>query len=463
MEHSPDPQRQQSRTEELERELVKLQKINAALMQRVEKSMDQQANAYSLFQTAITLEGQVRVRTEELKSALSRLERTNDELMTARDASERANRFKTRFFTAVGHDLLQPLHAARLSASALAEPNGAFNLRRLADRIEHALTTIDELLKSILDISKLEAGVISPSLRPVALDAIFASLATDIEPLARVKNLSLTWRRNGWVVISDPLMLRRILQNLLANAVQYTQRGGVKLVARRRGADVRIEVWDTGPGVPPAERQTIFEEFQRGRAIDRPASGGFGLGLSIVQRMAEALGHPFDLCSRVGHGTRFSISAPFAGVAEARTAQSTPASTALSYGLGGVKVAVLDNDTYVLEAMQSLLESWGCEVRLLQSISDLDGVIESGFRPAILLVDYHLDGGGCGLTAVARTRLAMEDDTVAGIVITADHSPSVSDAARFASCELLLKPVKPAELRALMRHLTSNALEAQRH
>ena len=346
-------------------------------MQRVEKSMDQQANAYSLFQTAITLEGQVRVRTEELKSALSRLERTNDELMTARDASERANRFKTRFFTAVGHDLLQPLHAARLSASALAEPNGSLNLRRLADRIEHALTTIDELLKSILDISKLEAGVITPSLRPVALDEIFASLAVDIEPLARLKNLSLTWRPNGWAVISDPLMLRRSLQNLLANAVQYTQKGGVKLAARRRGADVRIEVWDTGPGVPPAERQTIFEEFQRGRAIERPASGGFGLGLSIVQRMAEALGHPFDMCSRVGHGTRFSISAPFAGMAEARAAQSAPASAAFSYGLGGAKVAVLDNDTYVLEAMQSLLESWGCEVRLLQSVSDLDGLIES--------------------------------------------------------------------------------------
>jgi CheY-like chemotaxis protein len=213
--------------------------------------------------------------------------------------------------------------------------------------------------------------------------------------------------------------------------------------------------------VPPGERKTIFEEFQRGRAIDRPASGGFGLGLSIVQRMAEALGHPFDMCSRIGHGTRFSISAPFAGMAQARAAQNTVAPAAHSYGLGGVKVAVLDNDTYVLEAMQSLLESWGCEVRLLQSVSDLAGLIESGFRPAILLVDYHLDDGTCGLTAVARLRLAMGEESVAGIVITADHSPSVSDASRFAGCELLLKPVKPAELRALMRHLAPRAIEAK--
>jgi signal transduction histidine kinase len=314
-----------SSAEELERQIAKLMKINAALMQRVEKSMDQQANAYSLFQTAITLEGQVRVRTEELKSALSRLERTNDELMAARDASERANRFKTRFFTAVGHDLLQPLHAARLTVTALAEPFGTAHQRRLADRIEHALTTIEELLKSILDISKLEAGVITPSLRPVALDELFASLALDIEPLARVKNLALTWRRSQMAVISDPLMLRRILQNLMTNAVQYTQRGGIKLAARRRGGNVRIEVWDTGPGIAPAEREMIFEEFQRGRATDRPAIGGFGLGLSIVQRMAEALDHPLGLCSRIGHGSRFSISTPFAGTVDRQATQAAPA------------------------------------------------------------------------------------------------------------------------------------------
>ena len=296
--------------EELERRIRKLQKINAALMQRVERSMDAQANAYSLFQTAITLEGQVRLRTEEVTNALARLERTNDELSTARDASERANRFKTRFFTAVGHDLLQPLHAARLSASALVEPNGSEHQRRIAERIEHALTTIEELLKSILDISKLEAGAVTPAMRPVALDDHFASIVLDIEPQARAKGLSLTWRHTGLSVVSDPLMLRRILQNLLVNAVQYTEKGGIRLLARRRGENVRIEVWDTGPGIGEADREMIFEEFQRGSATDRPAIGGFGLGLSIVQRMAEALGHPLDLCSRLGHGTRFSLTAP---------------------------------------------------------------------------------------------------------------------------------------------------------
>jgi two-component system, sensor histidine kinase len=438
--------------QELEHGLFKLRKINHALMQRVEKSMDQQANAYSLFQTAIALESQVRVRTEELKSALLRLERANDELTAARDASERANRVKTRFFTAVGHDLLQPLHAARLSAGALADANASDDQRRLAGRIEHALTTIEELLRSILDISKLEAGVITPSIRIVPLGELFASLAVDIEPTARAKGLSLRWRRSELAVMSDPLMLRRILQNLMANAVQYTEHGGIMIAARRRGADVAIEVWDSGPGIPPEERQSIFEEFQRGPAGDRPAVGGFGLGLSIVQRMSEALGHTVGLCSRVGHGTRFTISAPFAGTVHYSLVPPTTTGVARPYGLTGAHVAVIDNDGSVLEAVQSLLEHWGCVVSLFRGLKDFDDLVASGIEPDLLLVDYHLDGGACGLTAVEKLRAAV-GFAIPAIVLTADHSAKTADHAGSADCEILMKPAKPAELRALMSHL----------
>ena len=440
-------------TEQLKRYIAKLTKINAALMQRVEKSTDQQASAYSLFQTAIALEGQVRGRTEDLKDALFRLERTNDELSAARDASERANRFKTRFFTAVGHDLLQPLHAARLSVSALADPQATTHQLRLADAIGHALSTIEELLKSILDISKLEAGAITPSLQQVVLDELFSSLAVDMEPLAQAKKLALTWRSNSLSVTSDPLMLRRMLQNLLANAVQYTQQGEIKLLARRRGDNVRIEVWDTGPGIPPAEREMIFEEFQRGPATDQPAIGGFGLGLSIVQRMAETLGHPLDLCSKLGHGTRFSIIAPFAANVESRPKPAPITGNVRAYGLAGAKVLVIDNDATVLEAMQALLERWSCEARTVRSLAQLEAVIGAqSFRPDILLADFHLDRGECGLTAVERLRAAT-GSTLPAVIVTADHSPAVALKARNIGCELLLKPVKPAELRALMAHL----------
>ncbi len=437
--------------QELERQLTKLKKITTALMQRVEKSMDHQANAYSLFQTAIALEGQVRVRTEELKTALSRLERTNDELTTARDVSERANRFKTRFFTAAGHDLLQPLHAARLSASALVDHDSSEQQRRLATRIEHALTTVEELLRSILDISKLEAGVILPSVRIVPLGEVFASLIVDIEPLAKAKGLKLRRRRTDLAVMSDPLMLRRMVQNLVANAVQYTRHGGIMLAARRRGSDVRIEVWDTGPGIPEGERNRIFEEFQRGPEADRATEGGFGLGLSIVQRMSEALGHSVGLCSREARGTRFSISAPFAGTVEYSVDTATTA-PARPYGLTGAKVVVIDNDASVLEAMQALLEHWACDVTLLRGLEELDRVIGSGARPDILLVDYHLDGGTSGMTAIERLRAATGGKLPA-IIITADHTAATADQANAVDCQILTKPVRPAELRALMSHL----------
>jgi signal transduction histidine kinase len=452
MTRSLDTSRPKTEIEGLERQVTKLAKINTALMQRVEKSMDQQANAYSLFQTAITLEEQVRVRTEELKTALSSLERTNAELMSARDASEQANRFKTRFFTAVGHDLLQPLHAARLSASALAETERQVDHARLANRIEHALTTIEELLKSILDISKLEAGAITPSLQPLALEQLFSSLAVDIGPLARLKGLDLTWRRNAFAVMSDPLMLRRILQNLLANAVQYTEQGAIMLAARRRGPNVRIEVWDTGSGIPEAERQLIFEEFQRGPAAYRADIGGFGLGLSIVKRMADTLQHPINICSRVGRGTLFMVSAPFAATVDTRTMTNQKAGCDSAYGLSGTKILVIDNDPPVLDAMQTLLERWSCEARAVPDLAALDSLIGEGFRPEIVLADYHLNSGQCGLDAVQRLRSEF-DPQLPAVVVTADPSLTVADRVHAAGCEILLKPVKPAELRALMGHL----------
>ena len=241
--------------------MQKLAKINAALINRVERAMDQQANAFSMFQTAIGLEAQVRHRTEELNAALSRLEGMNAELSQARDLAERANRFKTRFFTAVGHDLLQPLHAARLTLSELNDVQHTSDALRLSSNISSALTTIEELLTSILDISKLDAGAFVPKIQPVALGDMFEQLALATEPIARRKGLKLRWRPTSLAVHSDPLMLRRILQNLIANAARYTEHGGLLLAARERRNRVSIEVWDTGPGIPATEHDRIFEEF----------------------------------------------------------------------------------------------------------------------------------------------------------------------------------------------------------
>jgi signal transduction histidine kinase len=437
---------------DLGRAVDKLRKINEALMKRVERSMDQQANAFSLFQTAINQETQIRIRTEELNNALTKLAQANVELSEARDAAERSNVFKTRFFTAVGHDLLQPLHAARLTLSELMDAQTESDHKQLTHNISSALVTIEELLTSILDISKLEAGVFVPNIQTVALGAIFEQLACNIEPLTRRKRLDFRWRPTNLGVRSDPLMLRRIVQNLLANAAHYTESGGVLLAARRRGPLVAIEVWDTGPGVAPQERERIFEEFHRGAASERSGGTGFGLGLAIVRRMSDSLDHELALQSRVGRGSRFSITAPYAApISKAEPATATlPADN--SYVVAQPLI-VIDNDLGVLGAMQTLLSRWGADVRLARDLDDVQEILaDAAFAPAIILADYHLDGSVLGIEAVDRIRQAHGKDLPA-ILITADRNPATAEAARQFDCALLHKPVRPGELRALMRHL----------
>lgn len=441
-------------TEELLQRIHKLEKINAALMNRVERSLDQQANSYAMFQTAIGLDNQVRVRTEELKSVLTNLESVNQELTSARDASDRANSVKTRFFTAVSHDVLQPLHAAQLSLSALIEGPISQDQRRLAMQVDHALASIQDLLRTILDISKLEAGVIRPTIEPIALEPLFQSLVVDMRPLVDVKHLRITSRSNDLAVLSDPLMLRRILQNLLANAHHYTRSGGILLAARRRGKFVRIDVWDTGPGIPEAERERIFEEFQRGSTAIDTHRGGFGLGLSIVTRMAQTLDHPLDMCTHPGQGTRFSILAPATVAVAPEPELPNPTQAARKIiGLARTRVLIVDNDPRVVEAMVNLLSRWECEPRIARDLDEIDQFIASrDFRPGILLADYHLDFGTLGTQAIERIREAF-DPNLPAIIITADRSREIISAAQELNCEVLHKPIRPAELRALMQHL----------
>lgn len=437
----------------LERRIAKLDKINAALMGRVERAMDVQGNAYALFQTAISLDNEIRARTVEVKSALERLARANDALVAARDAAERANRFKTGFFTAVGHDLLQPLHAARLSLSALEAGGAPRENSAIVGQIDHALSSIEELLRSILDISKLDSGTVQPLLQDFRLDTVIDGLVCDLRPLAAAKGLSLTARPTRATVASDPLLLRRILQNLLANAVRYTDRGGVRIAARRRGDTMRIEVWDSGPGIPDAERGRIFEEFERGAASMRSRSAGFGLGLAIVQRSAAILGHTVDLCTRVGKGTMFSVSVPLVDMAAAPSCDRPPADPVLPYGFAGRGIVVIDNDGNVIEAMRVLLERWGFHVHFARSLGEVERLAaENALAPDLVLADYHLDDGANGLQAVARLR-ARYGAALPVVVITADQSPELVHDIAAAGCEMLMKPVKPAELRALLRHL----------
>ncbi|TKD29382.1 MAG: hybrid sensor histidine kinase/response regulator, partial [Mesorhizobium sp.] len=216
-------------------DLERLKKINAALVSRVERSMDQQGNAFSLFQTAISLENRVRTRTEELHSTLRRLEQSNIDLSAAKENAELANLSKTRFLAAASHDVLQPLNAAHLSVSALAEVQTSDEGKKLVRQVERSLETMEDLLRTLLDISKLDAGVVQPDIGDVSLEMLFSSLRSDFLPVAEMKGLTLKFRPVNAVVHSDRTLLRRILQNILSNALRYTRSGGVLVGTRHRG------------------------------------------------------------------------------------------------------------------------------------------------------------------------------------------------------------------------------------
>jgi signal transduction histidine kinase len=431
----------------------RLEKINAALMDRVERAADAHGNAYSLFQTAINLDLQVRARTEELTQVLRRLEQSNDELRRAKDDAEQANAYKTRFLAAAGHDLLQPLNAARLSLSALAEVQTTEEGERITGQVDRALVTIEELLKTLLDISKLDAGVTRPEVRIVPLAGVFASLASDFGPIVAQRDLGLRIRPTARFVQTDPLLLRRILQNLLSNAIRHTGAGGVLIGTRPAGPDhVRIVVVDTGVGIPAAEHEAIFEEFRRGSTRGPDGPTGLGLGLAIVRRMAQALGHPIGLRSRVGRGSSFSVTVPTAPAPARPDPVDSREAAAKTFGVTDARVLVVENDAAVLAATEHLLTRWGCEVVAARTVSAAAAAFDGDGPPDIVLADYHLDDDETGLAAIRVVR-ARFGRTVPAVVVTADVSPQVADGVRAAGCELMQKPVKPAELRALMAHL----------
>ena len=439
--------------EALQREAAKLRKINAALMSRVERSMDQQSNAFSLFETAIALDHQVHSRTQQLQEALRSIERTNGYLYRAKQQAEAASSLKSSVLISVTHDLLQPLNAARLTLSTFAEMNVSEQGAALIEQVDRSLLTLEDLLRTLLDISKLDAGVLKPEARPILISSLFDPLRNELAPLAAKRGLTLKIIPSSLAVISDPLMLRRILQNLLANALRYTQRGGVLMGCRRRGDEIYIQVHDTGPGIPEAQRQAIFQEFQRGEA-DAGDGAGFGLGLSIVRRFATVLGHDIQLASNVGHGSTFSVALPRTEFAAHVEAGREAHLIDFQYsGLEGAKILLVENDPSSAEAMALLLERWGCDVAKTISGADaLERIDALGGTPDAIIADLHLENGESGLEAVNAIRREMRIE-IPAMIVTADYSVEAARAAAVYGFELLKKPVKPAEMRSLLSFL----------
>ena len=397
----------------------------------------------ALKQANETLEQRVGERTAELT-------RVNRALGEARAAADDANLSKTRFFAAAGHDILQPLNAARLYSSTLVERLGGPDKNAaIARNIDSSLESVETILGAVLDISRLDTGTMKPRFSSIDLEDLFKRIDTDFSPMAREKNLKFVVMPTSLKVVSDANLLRRLVQNLVSNAIKYTLTGKVIIGARRRGDKVVIEVLDSGIGIPSSKFRTVFKEFARLEDGARTASG-LGLGLSIVDRLSRMLSHPVQLTSTPGRGTAFRVEIPRdlavanAGSAKIRRERAKPADA-----LNGLRVLCVDNEPKILDGMALLIAGWGCTVGQARSLSELGTIIEAREPPPdVVIADYHLDDGD-GIEAILALR-AHYQTAIPAMMITADRTPEVRAEAERHGITVQHKPVKPAAIRAYL-------------
>ncbi|MBD9492792.1 MULTISPECIES: PAS domain-containing hybrid sensor histidine kinase/response regulator [unclassified Ensifer] len=405
----------------------------------------------ALKQANETLELRVAERTGELT-------RVNRELAEARAAAEEANIGKTRFFAAAGHDILQPLNAARLYSSSLVERLGESDNSTLVENIDSSLESVEAILGAVLDISRLDTGAMKARIQSVPLNELLRRIETDFAPMARAKDLELIIMPTSLVVRSDPNLLRRVVQNLVSNAIKYTLAGKVLVGVRRHGAMATIEVLDSGIGIPQSKFRTVFKEFARLDEGARTASG-LGLGLSIVDRISRVLNHPVSLQSTPGKGTGFKVTLPLDASAGDRVAVRPVPQSKASEALNGLRVLCIDNEPRILEGMRVLLSGWGCIVSTAESLSACSEFgMQPGEKPHAVIADYHLDDG-TGIEAVARIRASTGEATPA-LLVTADRSPEVRAAAERDGIAIQNKPVRPAAMRAWLTQLSTAARTA---
>ena len=403
------------------------------------------------------LEQRVAARTDELLEAnrnlqqqIAQRERVEKDLRDARDAAQAANRSKDKYLAAASHDLLQPLNAARLLISTLRERNLPSVEQVLVERTHQALEGAEDLLTDLLDISRLDQAAVKPDVALYRLDELFAPLISEFQSVALAAGLNLRAHIGHYAIRTDLRLVTRILRNFLSNACRYTDDGCILLGARRRGDRLRLEVWDTGRGIAADRLEAIFLEFNQldvGRASDRK---GVGLGLAIVERIAEILGYPVSVRSWPGRGSMFSIEVPISEEMPLAISQ-LPAQATTGNPLPGRRLLVIDNEVSILESMHALLEQWGCEVI---TATDQAGAMLAlqGKAPELILADYHLDHGVVGCAVVKHLREHFEQP-IPAVIITADRTDQCRRALRRLEAPMLNKPVKPGKLRAVLSQL----------
>lgn len=365
---------------------------------------------------------------------------------------ELANAAKSRFLAMASHDLRQPLHALGLFVAQLRTPLNSGERTKAIERVDAARKEMDEMFNSLLDISRLDAGMLTPKITEFPIAHLLQKLETTFNQATREKGIQLRIRRSNVWVRSDAMLLERILLNLVSNAVRYTLWGGIIVGCRRRGETLRIEVWDTGPGIPQDQKQNIFGEFVQLPTQERNRSGGLGLGLAIVDRLRLLLNHRIDLASRVGRGSRFAIELPMVDECVTSTAPvDSPYPGAFS--AEGKLILVIADAPMVTEGTGGLLTNWGYSV--LTAGSDeaaLMRVVQRQQRPDLIISDYHLASGRTGICAIEQINAAF-GSSIPAILISGDTAAEPLRDANARGYILLHKPVDPMRLRAVMHEL----------
>ena len=374
----------------------------------------------------------------------------------ARREAELANRAKTQFFAAASHDLRQPLHALGLFAEALRQKTHDDETIHLINSINSSVDALDGLFSELLDITKIDAGGVEPKPLDFRLDEVFRKLKLHFEPNAFEKGLALRFRGGQHVARADPMLVERILRNLTSNAIRYTEDGTVLVSARRRGAMLQLQVWDTGAGIRAADRERVFDEFvqvhEPGAAPGPHQRKGLGLGLAIVRRLARLMDAPLTLRSTPGRGTVFTLEVPI-GKAPAAVQAMPRSSAPLGLTLDRRLVVMIEDDPAVKSGLEVLLKSWGASVisfDTLQGCRAWAGAAEPAMlKPDLIIADYRLESGHTGIEAIHALR-DMLDRPIPAIVVTGSVLSNHEREAQEHDFHLLVKPVVPNKLRAMI-------------
>jgi two-component system, sensor histidine kinase len=382
----------------------------------------------------------LRIQTEQLAT----------DLKGQKEIAERASAAKTTFLAAASHDLRQPIHALGLFIGALRRVVMPLEGQRLIEQIEESTVAMDGLFSALLDISQLDAGTVEVHRQSFPMGTLLERICRDHDAEATAKGLSLFWARSTAIVDCDPVLLERILRNLVANAIRYTDHGRVLVGCRRKGATISIQVLDTGPGIPTDQRDRVFQEYYQLGNPERDRTKGLGLGLAIVRRLVDLLGCKMTLHSRAGHGSCFEVSVPMAagGIPASKDALEAT-SGALAHGF----IVVIDDELAIRNAMTALLAGWGHETIVVGSGDEAIRQLSScEQKPDLIICDYRLRDGENGIRVIERLR-SEYNETIPAMLITGDTAPDRLAEAKASSLLLLHKPVSNGKLRAAIINL----------